>query len=42
MNKKSRQNVFNYVVNECFVEQLAEKHVILFKFASETNICLLK
>ena len=42
MTKKSRPNVINYVVNESFIEQLAEKHVTLFKFGSETNICELK
>ena len=42
MNKKSRQNVVNYVINKCFIEQLVEKHVTLFKFGSETNICELK
>ena len=38
MTKKSKQNVINYVINESFIEQLAEKHVTLFKFGSETNI----
>ena len=42
MTKKSRQNVINCVINKFFIEQLAEKHVTLFKFGSETNICELK
>ena len=42
MTKKSKQNVINYVINESFIEQLAEKHVTLFKFGSETNIYELK
>ena len=42
MTKKSKQNVINYVINESFIEQLAEKHVTLFKFDSERNIYELK
>ena len=42
MTKKSKQNVINYVIEESFIEQLAEKHVTLFKFGSETNIYELK
>ena len=42
MTKMSKQNVINYVINESFIEQLAEKHVTLFKFGSETNIYELK
>ena len=42
MTKKSKQNVINYVINESFIEQLAEKHVTLFKFGSETNVYELK
>ena len=42
MTKKSKQNVINYVINESFIEQLAEKHVTPFKFGSETNIYELK
>ena len=42
MTKKSKQNVINYVIHESFIEQLAEKHVTLFKVGSETNIYELK
>ena len=42
MTKKSKQNLINYVVNESFIEQLAEKHVTLLKFGSETTIYELK
>ena len=42
MTKKSKQNVINYVINESFIEQLAEKHVTLFKFGNERNIYELK
>ena len=38
MTKKLKQNVINNVINESFIEHLAEKHVTLFKFGSETNI----
>ena len=38
MTKNSKQNVINDVINETFTEELAEKHVTLFKFGSETNI----
>ena len=42
MTKNSKQNVINYVITESFIEQLAEKHVSLSKFGSETNINELK
>ena len=42
MTKKSKQNVINHVIEESFIEQLAEKHVTLFKFGSEMNIYQLK
>ena len=42
MTKNSKQNVINYVITESFIEQLAEKHVSLFNFGSETNIIELK
>ena len=42
MTKMSKQNVINSVIKEFFIEQLPEKHVILFKFGSETNIYELK
>ena len=42
MTKMLKQNVINYVINESFIEHPAEKHVILFKSGSETNIYELK